>query len=99
MCLARGYDAEACRADATARGDSVPIPPKARASRPLPAPGDPARHPPRRWVVEVSHAWLNRFRRLLIRWDKQAATYLGFVQLAICLVIYPKLRHARSRSG
>jgi hypothetical protein len=50
-------------------------------------------------VVDVSHAWLNRFRRLLIRWDKQAANYLGFVQLAICLVIYRKLRHARSLSG
>lgn len=99
LCLDRGYDYEACRADATARGYSVHIPPKASAAQPLPAPGDPARHPPRRWVVEVSHAWLNRFRRLLIRWDKQAANYLGLVQLAICLVIYRKLRHARSLSG
>ncbi len=23
----------------------------------------------RRWVVERSHSWLNRFRRLLIRWE------------------------------
>jgi transposase len=99
LCLDRGYDYDVCRAEATARGYIVHIPPKASAAQPLPAPGDPDRHPPRRWVVEVSHAWLNRFRRLLIRWDKQAANYLGFVQLAICLVIYRKLRHARSLSG
>jgi putative transposase len=23
----------------------------------------------RRWVVERTHSWLNRFRRLLIRWE------------------------------
>jgi hypothetical protein len=50
-------------------------------------------------VVEVGHAWCNRFRRLLIRWDKQAVNYLAFIQLAACLIIYPKLRHATSLSG
>ena len=25
----------------------------------------------RRWVVERTHSWLNRFRRLLIRWEKK----------------------------
>jgi putative transposase len=25
----------------------------------------------RRWVVERAHPWLNRLRRLLIRWDKK----------------------------
>ena len=24
----------------------------------------------RRWVVERTHSWLNRFRRILVRWDK-----------------------------
>ncbi len=69
-------------------------PAKASAAQPLPPPGDPARHPARRWVVEVGHAWFNRFRRLLIRWDKKAATYRAFLQLAACLIIYRKVRHA-----
>ena len=30
---------------------------------------------PRRWVVERTHSWLNRFRRLLVRWEKPAANY------------------------
>ena len=56
--------------------------------------GAPARHPPRRWVVEVGHSWCNRFRRRLIRWEQRADAYLGFVQLSACLIIYRKLRHA-----
>lgn len=36
----------------------------------------------RRWVVERTHGWLNRFRGLLIRWAKKAENYLAFVHLA-----------------
>lgn len=99
LCLDRGYDYDECRAAAAERGYEPHIPPKRSAAHPLPPPGHPDRHPPRRWVVEVGHSWFNRFRRLLIRWDKRAAHYLAFVQLAACLIIYRKLRHARSLSG
>ncbi len=99
LVLDRGYDYESCRAEAAARGYTAHIPPKASAATPLPPPGHPDRHPPRRWVVEVAHSWFNRFRRLLTRWEKRAATYLGFVHLAASLIIYRKLRHARSLSG
>jgi transposase len=99
LALDRGYDYDECRQAASARGYTVHIPPKASEERPIPPPGDPNRHPPRRWVVEVAHSWFNRFRRLLIRWEKQAAHYLGFVQVAAVLIIYRKVRHARSLSG
>jgi putative transposase len=36
----------------------------------------------RRWVVERTHSWMNRFRRLLIRWEKKVANYLALVHLA-----------------
>ncbi|HET6229177.1 MAG TPA: transposase [Longimicrobiaceae bacterium] len=88
----RGYDYAACRTTAGEKGYTPHIPPKASKETPLPAPGDPDRHPPRRWVVEVCHSWFNRFRRLLIRWDKRADSYLGFVQLAATLIIYRKIR-------
>jgi len=99
LCLDRGYDYDACRDTARAHGYVPHIPPKASAAHPLPPPGDPARHPPRRWVVEVAHAWFNRFRRLLIRWEKQADNYLALVQLAAVLIIYRKLRHAHLLFG
>jgi len=40
----------------------------------------------RRWKIERLFAWLQNFRRLVIRWDYHAANFLGFVQLA-CMVI------------
>jgi len=42
----------------------------------------PPRYRARRWVVERSHSWMNRFRRLLIRWEKKAANYEAFLHLA-----------------
>ena len=99
LALDRGYDYPSCRAEAVARGYTPHIPPKASEAAPLPPPGHPDRHPPRRWVVEAGHSWFNRFRRLLVRWEKRAETYLGFVQLAACLIVYRKVRHARALSG
>ena len=99
LCLDRGYDYAQCREEAEAHGYVAHIPKRGSKTDPLPPPTDPLRHPPRRWVVEVSHSWFNRFRRLLIRWEKKAAHYQGFVQLAACLIIYRKLRHVRALSG
>jgi putative transposase len=99
LCLDRGYDYAACRETAAAHGYIAHIPPKASATQPLPPANHPERHSPRRWVVEVAHSWFNRFRRLLIRWEKRADTYLAFVQLAACLIVYRKLRHVRSLPG
>ena len=99
LSLDRGYDDESCRDTARAHGYVPHIPPKASAAQPLPPPGHPDRHPPRRWVVAVAHAWFNRFRRLLIRWEKKGPNYLALVQLAAVLIIYRKLRHAHLLSG
>jgi putative transposase len=99
LALDRGYDDDACREAAAARGYTAHIPLKASAATPLPPPGHPDRHPPRRWVVEVAHSWFNRFRRLLTRTEKQASHYRGFLHLAAALIIYRKVRHARLLSG
>jgi transposase len=42
----------------------------------------------KRWVVERTHSWMNRFRRLLIRWDKKVCNYLGFLHLACAYITY-----------
>ena len=42
----------------------------------------------RRWVVERTHSWLNRFRRLLVRWEKRADTYLGMLHFACGLITW-----------
>lgn len=41
---------------------------------------------PRRWVVERTHSWMNRFRRVLVRWEKKADNYLAFLHFACGLI-------------
>jgi putative transposase len=36
----------------------------------------------RRWVVERTHSWLNRFRRIIIRWEKKTDNYFALLQFA-----------------
>ena len=42
----------------------------------------------RRWVVERTHSWLNRFRRILVRWEKRADTYMAMLHLACGLITW-----------
>lgn len=41
----------------------------------------------RRWVVERTHSWLNRFRRLLIRWEKDDFYHLGMLHFACGIIV------------
>ena len=42
----------------------------------------------RRWVVERTHSCLNRFRRILTRWEKRTDTYLAMLHLACGLITW-----------
>lgn len=42
----------------------------------------------RRWVVERTHSWLHRFRRILTRWEKRADTYLAMLHLACAIITW-----------
>jgi putative transposase len=42
----------------------------------------------RRWVVERTHSWMNRFRRILIRWQQKPEPYLGLLHLVCALITY-----------
>jgi putative transposase len=88
LCLDAGYDFAACRAAAAARGYDPHIRSRGdeRAEKER-TPGFRAR----RWVVERTHAWLDRSRRLLVRWEKKAENYLAFIQLACAQLIFSKL--------
>lgn len=52
------------------------------------------RHPgkkARRWVVEVSHSWFNRFRKLLVRYEKLARSFLALNHLAAAIIAFRKV--------
>ena len=42
----------------------------------------------RRWVVERTHSWMNRFRRILIRWEKKPENYLAFLHFTCALIAF-----------
>lgn len=46
---------------------------------------------PRRWIVEVSHSWFNRFRKLLVRYEKKARNFLALHQLAAAIIALRKI--------
>ena len=39
-------------------------------------------------VVERTHSWMNRFRRLLIRWEKRIENYIGMLHFACAWITY-----------
>ena len=40
----------------------------------------------RRWVVEASHGWFNKFRKLLVR------SYLALCHLAAAIIVFRKVK-------
>jgi len=44
-----------------------------------------------RWVVERTFSWINRFRRILIRWEKKLLNYVAMLQIAFVIIILKKL--------
>ena len=43
-----------------------------------------------RRVVEVSHSWINRFRKLLVRFEKLTTSYQGLLMFACAFIAFRK---------
>jgi len=85
LCLDAGYDYDAVRETVAAFGYTAHIRPRGEErDAKVRLPGYRAR----RWVVERTHSWLNRFRRLLIRWDKKVNNYVAFLQFACAWIAF-----------
>jgi transposase len=85
MCLDKGYDYEEVRAILTEFGFTAHIRSRSEEAQELAA---EAGKRARRWVVERSHSWMNRFRRILVRWEKKPEHYLAFLHFACALIAF-----------
>lgn len=47
----------------------------------------------RRWIVEVAHSWFNRFRKLLVRFEKLERSFLALNHLAAAIIAFRKVPH------
>ena len=46
----------------------------------------------RRWIVEVAHSWFNRFRKLLVRYEKLERSFLALNHLAAAMMAFRKIK-------
>jgi putative transposase len=88
LCLDKAYAGEPAQVVAEERGYTVHVPDKANAKEKRQRKG--GRRKARRWVVEVAHSWLNRFRRLLVRWEKKKGNFLAMLYFACAIICWRK---------
>ena len=79
----KGYDSRANRAYLRRRGIKSRI-----ARRQIESSTRLGRH---RWKVERSLSWLSCFRRLQVRWDRDAGRWFAFVLVACAVVCFNRL--------
>ena len=93
LCLDAAYDSDEVRHELAARSYEPHISPaeQSKPSERKRARKHPAGGRARRWVVERTHSWLNRSRRLLVRWEKKTENYVAFVHLACAQLIFSKI--------
>jgi putative transposase len=85
LCLDKGYDCPQVRELVEWWGYTAHI--RRRGEEKLEKAAIPG-YRARRWVVQRTHSWLNRFRRLLIRWEKNVDNYLGMLHLACAWITF-----------
>lgn len=85
MCLDKGYDYDDVRVSLAEFGFTAHIQSRSEEAREL---AQEAGKRARRWVVERTHSWMNRFRRVLVRWEKKPEHYLAFLHFACALIAF-----------
>jgi putative transposase len=85
LCLDKGYDYDAVREVVAARRYIAHIMARseeAQGKRDIPG------YRARRWVVERTHSWMNRFRRIFIRWEKKVVNYLAMLHFVCAWISF-----------
>jgi putative transposase len=85
LCLDKGYDYDEVRDLAEEFGYTAHIRARGEEAQAIKR---EAGFKARRWVVERTHSWMNRFRRILTRWEKKAANYLGLLHFVLGIITY-----------
>jgi len=83
----RAYDSDPLDEKLAAQGILLIAPHKSNRQKPKTQDGRELRRYRRRWKVERLFAWLQNYRRVLVRYDRFLENYLAFVHLA-CIVIF-----------
>ena len=85
LCLDKGYDFDEVRRTVDEFGFTAHIRSRGEEAQ---ATRKEAGFKARRWVLERTHSWMNRFRRILVRWDKSPTNYIAFLHFACALIAF-----------
>jgi putative transposase len=85
MCLDKGYDYDEVREILAEFGFTAHIRARGEEAQAIKR---EAGYKARRWVVERTHSWMNRFRAILIRWEKKAANFLALLHLSCAYITF-----------
>jgi transposase len=85
LCLDKGYDYKEVRDLVKEFGFTAHIRSRGEEAQAIKR---KAGYKARRWVVERTHSWLNRFRRILVRWEKLGETYIAMLHLALGIITW-----------
>ena len=100
LCLDKAYNSEHEEQELIKRGYVLHIPPKRKRGVKeeqykikitIQHCSNRKKYSAKRWVVERTNSWHNRFRKLFTRYEKKVENYLGVVQLSCCMIIYRKI--------
>lgn len=89
LCLDAGYVGEQAKQDVLDRNYIPHVRPQGEEIE------EKAKNPdfkPKRWVVEVCHSWFNRFRKILVRYEKMDRSYRGLLMLAAAVIVFRKIK-------
>ncbi len=81
------YDSDPLDEQLAAQGIELIAPHRDNRIRPPTQDGRPLRRYRRRWKIERLWAWLQNYRRLVVRYERRAENYLGFVHLGCLLIL------------
>lgn len=82
----KGYDSNQLRDSLARKGIDLIAPHRRNRVHSRPQDGRKLRRYRRRWKVERTFAWLQNFRRLVIRWDRDLVMYQAFFHVACALI-------------
>ena len=88
LCADRAYVGEPAREAMQERGY---VPRVRRRGEEIAAKRRNPRHRSRRWVVERTASWLNRYRKLLVRFEKTAKSHEALLELACALIVFRRV--------
>jgi len=83
----RAYDSDPLDQRLAAQGIEMIAPHRSNRSKPPTQDARVLRRYSRRWKIERLFAWLNKYKRVLVRWDRMAEHFLAFVHLACAMIL------------